>query len=235
LWPEFCPTCESLRRQAGPDSQFSECRRCNQSYIISGEERTSFLEFCPDCRPVVKAECLKETRLRRISKWPEICPSLYRDSDRARLPQKQLAEVEAWRYGPQGLLLHGETGKGKSRCAWILLRRLYVEEDIWPKVFNAADFAHAITKNFNADANPERWLENVCTAKLVFFDDFGKCRLTERGESELFGIIEYRMAAELPVIITTNFMGESLAGCMRPDIGVALVRRLRESSHCIAF
>ena len=70
---------------------------------------------------------------------------------------------------------------------------------------------------------------------LVFWDDFGKARLTERVECELFGIIEARMAAGLPNIITTNFVGGSLAGNLRPDIGSGLVRRLRECCEAIPF
>jgi DNA replication protein DnaC len=231
----YCPQCRAILRAAGPCPRFKTCPRCSKRHAI-GDDRyySPWSDHCRACRPQAEEEERQRARQERIEEWPTICPPLYLESDPSRLPK--LAEVLKWQYGPQGLLLHGETGKGKTRCAWQLLRRLYVEERIGPAVlFTATSFAHEITENFNAEADPEKWLKRVYGAKVVFFDDFGKCRLTERGESELFGIIEERMAAQLPIIATTNFVGDSLANRMRPDVGSAMVRRLRECCQCIAF
>ena len=228
----YCPKCVAIREQAGHEAEFRRCERCKVSYLLPERDGWGY-NYCEPCRPLAQREQQDERRKERIAEWPKICPPLYLESDPARLPK--LSAVLAWKYGGRGLLLHGETGKGKTRCAWQLLRRLHVEEGIRPVVFTATSYSVAITKNFNAEGNPEKWLERINGAQLVFFDDFGKCRLTERGESELFGIIEERMANQLPIIITTNFVGGSLAGNLRSDIGSAMVRRLRECCECIGF
>lgn len=228
----LCPECVAVLKQAGPYAEFRSCRRCNTKFVCS--DRWEQDEFCIKCRPIVEREVRDARRKERIEKWKEICPPLYLNSDPARLPK--LAEVLAWQYNEHGLLLHGETGKGKTRCAWQLLRRLYVEENIRNLIaFDSTSFSHSIAKHFGPDGDGEKWATKIVGAQILFFDDLGKARLTERGQSELFGIIENRMAYQTPTIITTNFVGDTLASCFRDDVGKALVRRLRECCHAIGF
>jgi DNA replication protein DnaC len=158
-----------------------------------------------------------------------ICPKLYQSSDPARLPAGPLARAMAWQYGARGLILTGETGKGKTRIAWLLLRRVLIEDVkrlrfYW---FDCVGFGHAIGQHYK-DEDAEKWLEKLGTADLVFFDDLGKLKLTERAETELFGLVERRCANELPMIVTTNDTGDSLAARMTENRGPAMMRRLRE-------
>jgi len=176
------------------------------------------------------ADCARRHRL-----WAEICPPLYRDTDPARLPQNSLNNVLAWQYGVRGLVLHGPTGKGKTRAAFLLLHRLYWQERKIIVAFDATGFSHGVAKQFGPDGNSERWLQKVKVADVVFFDDLGKGKLTERGEAELFGIFEARTANRKPIIVTANSVGDSLAASLRPDTGPPLVRRLREFCECVAF
>jgi len=237
-YPEslYCEACNEMLKATGEYAEFNRCHRCRKSYIV--EDRRYWSEtkqFCADCAPVVVAELAAAERQRRVEAFNQICPPLYRSTDTARLPAQQYKQVMAWQYGATGLLLHGETGKGKTRCAWLLLQRLHVEEYRQIVAFDAVSFSHDITKNFGPDGDSEKWLKRMNGATVLFLDDLGKCRLTERGEAELFGIIENRMANLRPIIATTNFVGATLAGGLRPDIGTALVRRLRESCEAIAF
>lgn len=141
-----------------------------------------------------------------------------------------------WTYGSRGLILLGETGKGKTRVAWTLLRRLLVED--WPERgflwFDCIGFGHQIARHYKEE-NAEKWLEDVAVCDLLFFDDLGKLKLTERAEVELFGLIERRCAAELPIIVTTNDTGDSLAARMSDNRGPAMIRRLREFCDPIQF
>ena len=79
-----------------------------------------------------------------------------------------------------------------------------------------------------AGLSGEAWVERLAKATVLFFDDLGKFKNTERVESELFGLIEERCAWHRPTIITTNTNGAGLAGRMTADRATPLVRRLRE-------
>jgi DNA replication protein DnaC len=182
------------------------------------------------------AECADCGRARRAAKFLTICPPLYQKTEASRLPAAQLTKAMEWQYSPRGLILLGETGKGKSRVAWTLLKRVLVEDKkelsfMW---FDAIGFGHDIAKHYR-DEDAEAWLDKVAACQLVFFDDLGKLKLTERAEVELFGVIERRCAAELPLIVTTNDTGDSLAARMTDNRGPAMIRRLREFCEPIQF
>lgn len=168
----------------------------------------------------------------RATQFARKCPPIYQDTDRAKLPS-QLDQVLAWTPGPRGLILMGDTGKGKTRCAWELLRQ-------YPKqrryvAFDCVSFGHELSRKYRGD-EAEDWLDSLGTEiPLIFFDDLGKLKLTERAETELFGVIERRCANKLPILATTNDTGNTLAERMSENRGPALVRRLREFCDVIQF
>jgi len=198
------------------------CEQCGREFRAR-LRRTEHLELCSPC----------------VEKWRqfcEFCPQIYRVTDPDQLPcgPDKLAAVLRWQYGSRGILLHGPTERGKTRAAWSLLRRLHFEgREI--VAFNAVSFSHEVGYHFGPDGNAVRWVRRIYNAAIVFLDDVGKCRLTERGEAELFGLVETRTAQDRPIIATTNFVGNTLAATMHPETGAALVRRLREFCECIAF
>ena len=164
-----------------------------------------------------------------------LCPALYRNSDPASLPAVPLAKVLDWRYGAQGLVAHGDTGRGKTRAMWLLLRRLHFGEGRKIVAFSTGQFAHECARRFAGDGDGPHWIERLARTDIVFFDDLGNDRVTERVESELFGVVERRIANCLPLLITTNHIGDTLAAKFTPDTGAALVRRLREFCLCVVF
>lgn len=213
-------------------SEYYDENRCIKCGAV-WKERTK-LGDRPGERSGVCADCAK---LRRVEKFGnDICPKLYQKSDESRLPQKQLQQAMAWRYGPRGLILLGDTGLGKSRVAWTLLKRILVDDmpDRSFAWFDCIGFGHSISKHYK-DEDAEEWLENLSAIDLVFMDDLGKLKLTERAEVELFGLIERRCANRLPMIVTTNDTGDSLASRMTDNRGPALIRRLREFCDPIQF
>ena len=166
--------------------------------------------------------------------WEAICPPLYADTDPRRIPQAPLAKVMAWECGPRGLVLHGATGKGKTRAAFLLLHRLHFTDRKQVVAFHGNAFSHQCARAFG-DQTGEAWIEKLAETDILFFDDLGKGRFTERVEAELFGLIELRLANLRPVIVTTNFVGDGLAGKLTDDRGGPLVRRLREFCEGITF
>lgn len=142
----------------------------------------------------------------------------------------------AWKYGPTGLILCGSTGRGKTRCAWELVKRIMVDDEpertfYW---FDCCNFGHAMQKHYR-DGDFDVWVKNVSEKGLVFFDDFGKFKLTERVEVELFGLLETRFSKKLPVLITTNEQAETFYDRLTEHRGPAMIRRLREFCHLIQF
>jgi DNA replication protein DnaC len=167
-------------------------------------------------------------------RWKTLCPPLYRESDPAKLPR--LPEVLKWEYGPRGMILMGRTGSGKTRCAWQLLKR---EHFAGHKIiaFDQVSFAHKCVSAFSAveTSGWEEWIVSVQNAPIVFFDDLGKFRFSERVEMELSNIIEFRTSHLLPIIVTTNDDGDSLKARMSENRGEPVVRRLREFCDSIVF
>lgn len=178
--------------------------------------------------------CSQERRERKFTK--SICPPLYLDSDPARLPTAQLNRAMSWNFGPRGLLLCGETGKGKTRIAWQLLRRVLIRD--FPEVgftwFDCVGFGHEIERHYKSEDFAD-WILSVAKKDIIFFDDLGKLKLTERAETELFGLIERRCAYQLPIIATTNDTGDSFAARMTENRAEPMVRRLSEFCHVIQF
>lgn len=181
-------------------------------------------------------ECPQCSTKRRTESFQKICPSLYQKSETSRLPEAQLKKALEWQYGPRGLILLGDTGKGKSRVAWQLLKRLLITDKPERKImwFDSTSFGLEIVKHYRHE-DVDVWLEDAGTVPILFFDDLGKLKMTERAEVELFGLIERRCASELPIIVTTNDTGDTLAARMSDNRGPAMIRRLREFCEPVQF
>ncbi len=215
--PPSTPPCPEV-----PAHPARPCAECGKEFQAS-RNREHNLDLCKSCSD-------------RQDTFYAICPPLYRFSDRERLPcgLDKLQQALAWQYGERGLLLHGPTGNGKTRVAWLLLRRLHFAGH-GIIAFDAVSFSHEVARHFGPNGDGYGWARKIYTAPIVFLDDVGKCRLTERGEAELFGLVETRTANGKPIIATTNLVGDTLANAMRQDTGTPLARRLREFCECIAF
>lgn len=145
---------------------------------------------------------------------------IYADSDAALLANRfnNVEKVLGWnpvKKSPNGLIVHGKTGCGKTRCVSLLLKRLIPEKlygiERSLKVFYAGELERAILSAFGGNKTSYSTLiEQICAAKLLVIDDFGKERFTERFETSVFNIFECRISRCLPTIITTNYVGETL-------------------------
>jgi DNA replication protein DnaC len=139
-----------------------------------------------------------------------------------------------WSYGRQGLLLYGASGRGKSRIAWAILKREFMAG----KSVEVLDctFGFQYSSKFAVSAgDASRWVGGLMTVDLLLLDDVLKVKLTDSVEQALFAIVNSRTERGLPIIVTTNDTGESLAARMSDDRGPALLRRLREFSTTISF
>lgn len=210
------------------------CIQCGHGFDyepITGLPFSLHPTICAGCEQTDKAaETVKESD-RRMAFWKSICPPLYQDTDinhRSMPPAAKMAQILNWQYGPQGLVIHGITRKCKTRVAWLLVKRL-ITEGRSVIALSSGDFARQCAEaNAEGADSAEAWHESLLLVNVLFLDDFGKFKLTERVEADLFEIIEARTAHKRPIIITSNFVGTSLVQKLSPDRGPAIVERLRE-------
>lgn len=166
--------------------------------------------------------------LQFCDKHPEY-PVAFHNTDRARSPL--FGKAEAWE--PQddkcGLILHGETGGGKSRAAWLTFNKLWLLHYPDRCLFlQMRKFEGLIEKGFD-DRDHGKVLDILISCPVLVLDDLGKERLTQRLESDLFAVLDERTSNLRTTIITTNYTGDKLVDRFQnKETGVALVRRLRD-------
>jgi len=159
-------------------------------------------------------------------------PKAFVDTDLALLPQS-LQTASGWSPSTKAsILLHGTTGTGKTRTAWLVFNRLWLhnfpERAVWLPM---RKLEASIEKGFE-DHKHGKVLDFFCTVPLLAFDDLGKERLTPRLEADLFAILDERTSNLRPTIITTNYNGTTLLDRFNnKETGEAFLRRLREYYH----
>jgi DNA replication protein DnaC len=184
----------------------------------------------------LKQEQAAEEQERRQEAFNALCPPLYRESDPKRIPAAFLREIEAWQYNPVGTGLIGPAGCGKTRAAWILLKRLHFSGI---RVFGitATGFAKACADQWHDNNQAKSMAEDTLTrcrrTKVLLLDDLGKNKMTERAELELFDLLEHRSSHELPIIWTANAAKGDLRKMLSSDRGEPILRRLSEFTNII--
>lgn len=164
-------------------------------------------------------------------------PSLFRATDYERLPEKMRALLD-WQPATTGkeffegkvsLLIHGISGTGKTRAAWIIFQRLW--KKFYPKGarFMTMRELDGLLLNSFKNENHDDTMKYLINLNLLVLDDLGKERLTARMESDLFAIIDERANNMKHTIITSNYNGMSLQERFNSDeTGIAIVRRFRD-------
>lgn len=217
---------------------------CLNSVPVPSEDFVKFFStmkiLCEDC-DLRRIEMLKQEQAlleqqRRQEAFHTLCPPLYRESDPQRIPAAFLRECEAWEVSPMGLGFVGIAGSGKTRAAWMLLKRLHFSG---VRVFGitATAFAKACADQWHDDPQAKALAEDTLTrcrrTKVLLLDDLGKNKMTERAELELFDLLEHRTSHELPVIWTANAGRETLKQMLSSDRGEPILRRLAEFTKIV--
>jgi DNA replication protein DnaC len=217
-----------------------QCNECGELFDLPPFRLAAqFVHTCPKCSERHAEQDQRETLARaglyREESWKRFCPAIFHDTEPSRLPSPSKLEMALrWQYGSRGLILHGVSGRGKSRIAWAVLKREFMAGKS-VAVMDCA-FGYDYSAKFATSAHDAaRWVEYRMTVDMLLFDDVLKVKLTDSVEQALFAIVNSRTERGLPTIVTTNDTGDSLAARMSDDRGPALLRRLREFSQSISF
>jgi hypothetical protein len=179
----------------------------------------------------------------REKQWNKLCPVEYRltteangktEVARLELLNPKLKDILAWNYGERGLIIRSRrSGKGKTRSAWRLLRKQWLDRHTILS-FTAGMFQRK-AQDAAGKYQLDDWFNKLATADILFIDDLGKGNWTENTEAIWFDLVEARTSNGLPLIITTNFKGDALTENSRSDIAEFTIRRLREFCSVIAL
>jgi hypothetical protein len=216
------------------------CRQCGELFDLpSYELAAQYVHSCVRCIDLeiqkTTLQAIERSKTERLARWSKICPLDFLATVPEALPQpEKLKEVLNWRYGPRGLLLHGSTGKGKSRCAWVLLNREFEAGRTVKHLGVTAGLTYS-AQYADSATQVQRWIEKFTNTDLLLLDDVFKSKFTDSFELAIFMIVEERVKNQKPIILTSNDTGPSLIQRMSPDRGEPLVRRLREYCTPINF
>lgn len=128
------------------------------------------------------------------------------------------ARVKALRFDPRlrkGMILHGASGAGKTRIAWLLAKSVGQMGLTWLWI-DSLDYLDTLpTAAFKVD--------------VLFLDDLGNEPLGSQSEVRLLKLIRSRCDWHKPIVATTQHQGDSLSKRFREGASAqAVVRRLRE-------
>lgn len=192
---------------------------------------------CPECMnenaEARRAECEKRDQQIRVSNWISFCPPAFRETEIQKLPRSGPSHaVLKWEFNRRGLVLFGPTRCGKTRTAWLLLQKQFMQDRKIIVMDSMSGFEYgAVFSN----GSPLDWVNDRSCCELLFMDDVFKVKLTDSFEAALFAIIDKRMNFRRPIIATLNDTGETLAARMTDDRGNAFIARLKEMCDTVVF
>lgn len=200
--------------------------------------------MCPACidrhEQEMEAEMERQKRKEREIQWEAICPPLYRGTDLndARLSRNAVSTILEWQDAGDGVGIgfQGCSGKGKTRLAYALCRRLFLDGKT-VEAITSTGLARLCVECFDDDyqiKNPAKdKLRRIRTARYLLLDDMGKQKFTERVEVELYDLIETRTSNLRPIFWTANVKADDFSAMLSPDRGEPIIRRLAEFSRIV--
>jgi DNA replication protein DnaC len=228
-----------------PEMRESQCQQCANKfqrpvYRLFGREIFA-AALCDDCtakrKARMRAEEEKEQEAKKLLRWHQAVPPLYRKSDPNQLNPMALKVVERFPFQEsKGLYLYGNFGTGKTRAACMILHK-YHEQDKTVWMMPSTDFAQCCAAQFAIGSDSARdahkKLGRCKSVVILLLDDLGKERFTDRVETELFNVVETRLSNSRPFLITSNYSVKSLGQRMSSDQGGAIIRRIVEFCHVV--
>jgi DNA replication protein DnaC len=217
----------------------SKCIHCKKDAVPVWDARSEkfkpLVSVCLDCFqtkehhewPFVYREVFEKNNWQFRPVHPST-PAAFYDTIEAKLAVQMQEAVK--NYKPdQSYLLHGITGTGKTRTAWLMFNRGW--NNAYPKnceFLTMRKLEQKIEEGFEKRSHGEV-IDRLVNCAVLALDDLGKERLTARMESDLFAIIDERTSNNRPTIITTNYNGNGLLDRFNnSETGAAIIRRIKD-------
>ena len=159
----------------------------------------------------------------RKERWNKICPPLYKETDIKKIDRKRLEKVMSWNpKDGRNLWIKGETGKQKTRMAFLLIEKLLFE-GYSVEAINAVELGIKLSQP--VWDGKEKELERLSRYSVLLIDDLGKEPDTQSISQYLYLLVEKRYSHKKLTIITSNQL--QLKEAQRPTY-----RRLFENAKC---
>lgn len=221
----------------------SECRGCKGPatpvWDVNTKKVISIYRVCRSCAESHKAtwhtfpfdflRIFAEKGLVFADMHP-LMPEAYRETRQDQLPSDRMRKAFDWVPGEKRcLLLHGTTGCGKTRVAWAVFNRLWLQSfPLEAQFLPMRKVDGLIEKGFD-DRDHGGVIDYLIEVPLLVLDDLGKEKMTQRLETDLFAIIDERTANNKVTIITTNYTSQGLQDRFsNAETGPAFIRRLKD-------
>lgn len=190
-----------------------------------------------------KAKLDRALKASRLKWWENVWggkDSQYHGTELAKIPDRVAAEKALrWQTShPKGLILLGDSGAGKTRTVYLLLRRILLEQGIRPMIKKCAKLRHEIAAAAKSDDEKARpaLMKAMIDAPLLFLDDLGQMSPTDSLGEALFDVIEERTQLGRHIIATSQIGGDELIAKFRDQKqGEALSRRLMDHCYKVTF
>ncbi len=224
------------------------CRRCGNPIPIVEIKDLEALSIkpvhCDPCWEFLKADKAKRDAQYHAEdlerRWLKICPPLYQTTEpsHSSIPRPVAKQVMAWTDDKQGtgIALCGPSGRCKTRMIFLLLEELHFQRDVRITAIGATKLGNLISRSFD-DSQEGAFARDVMKycriSDVLFLDDLGKEKLTDRVEAEFYEIVEHRTSHYMPIFWTANAKESELRARMTDDRGGAFMRRLLEFSKLI--
>lgn len=125
--------------------------------------------------------------------------------------KKYLLNYPELRKNGTGLFMFGGVGSGKT-LLMSLLGQILIKKGKRVVFYDTTDLFTTIKQSFNKESslNEEEILKEILSADVFILDDLGAEKPTEWVLDKLFYIVNQRVTAQKPILITANYSQEEL-------------------------
>lgn len=151
-------------------------------------------------------------------------------ADLEHLPPKLKKMFNTWMDDlTYSLYLSGSVGSGKTYAAIAVLKKIYeLKKRDWQIYITSFVLDNELLKA-NRDGGEEYVLQKYKECHVLYIDDLGAQRITDRVIAQYIHIIEWRIDHEQPTIFTSNFKVHEL----EKNFGDRLASRLAEAEQIV--